>query len=263
MSGRREQVMAALDVLLISARMQVSEMRAMPAVVTFAFVQPTAFLLVALLPLTDSSPEKVTRIVIGVLLTSFWTSTVWGTAGVLRRDRSGGTLARSLTCVRDPRLMVIGKGLGYSLATIVLAGVTVTLVLLVLRQPVVVAHPVWLLVGLVAVLLSGTAIGLLVGSIFVITRYGLQLSSALMYPMFLLGGMLIPLEMVPWGLRWISYGISLRWLQQFLAGAAAGRIDLVPLALAMGLTMGYGLLGSWLFQRTIRRTRKEATLELY
>lgn len=110
MSGRREQVMAALDVLLISARMQVSEMRAMPAVVTFAFVQPTAFLLVALLPLTDSSPEKVTRIVIGVLLTSFWTSTVWGTAGVLRRDRSGGTLARSLTCVRDPRLMVIGKG---------------------------------------------------------------------------------------------------------------------------------------------------------
>lgn len=140
---------------------------------------------------------------------------------------------------------------------------TVTLVLLVLRQPVVVAHPVWLLVGLVAVLLSGTAIGLLVGSIFVITRYGLQLSSALMYPMFLLGGMLIPLEMVPWGLRWISYGISLRWLQQFLAGAAAGRIDLVPLALAMGLTMGLRLLGSWLFQRTIRRTRKEATLELY
>lgn len=256
-------VVDALDVLTTSARMQISEMRAMPSVLIFTIAQPAVFLAVTLLPLASPTPEKAVSVAIGALLTSFWTATVWGTAGVLRRDRTMGTLARSLTGVRDPRLVVMGKGLGYSLVTVVLSGLTLGMVLLALRQPITLIHPVWLAVGLLAVLLSGAAVGLLVGCVFVLTRYGFQVSSALMYPVFLLGGMLIPPDVVPWGLRWASYGISLRWLQQFLAGAAAGRVDLWALGAAFGLTLVYGLLGSLLFRLTITRARREATIDLF
>ena len=75
------------------------------------------------------------------------------------------------------------------------------------------------------IFLVSAAIGLLVGSVFVLTRHGPQVSSALMYPVFLLGGMLLPPETLPTPLEWVSYGISTRWLTQFIAGAAAGSVD--------------------------------------
>jgi ABC-2 type transport system permease protein len=153
--------------------------------------------------------------------------------------------------------------LGSSLLAIVLVSITAGLFLLLLGQPVAVAQPGWFAVGLVAVLVSGAAVGLLIGSVFVLTRHGPQVSSALMYPVFLLGGMLIPIDFVPAGLRWLAYGISLRWLQLFLTGAATGSLEPMALVVAVGLTAAYGLIGALLFQRMLTRARREATLDLF
>jgi ABC-2 type transport system permease protein len=262
-NGLVERWATALEVLVVSARMQISQSLSATTTVVFAFIQPAVLLLVTLLPLQDPTPRQVSNVMIGVLLTAFWTATVWGSASVLRHDRAMGTLAHSLSGVMDARLVVVGKGLGSSALSIVLVSMTVGTVLLVLRKLVMLERPVWLVLGLLAVLVSGAAVGLLVGSIFVLTRYGPQLSSALMYPVFLLGGMLIPPDALPSGLRWVSYGISLRWLQQFLAGAATGEVELRPLAFAIALTALYGLLGVLLFQRIVTRSRRESTLELF
>ena len=263
MSDLVERGATALEVLVISARMQISQTLSATTTVVFAFIQPVVLLIVTLLPLQDPTPRQVSNIVVGVLLTAFWTATVWGSGSVLRHDRAMGTLAHSLSGVMDARLVVIGKGLGSSAISIVLVSLTVGGVLVVLRRVVVLERRCWLLLGLLAVLASGAAVGLLVGSIFVLTRYGPQLSSALMYPVFLLGGMLIPPDLLPPALRWVSYGISLRWLQQFLVGAATGELELRALAFAIALTLLYGLLGVLLFQRIVTRARRDSTLELF
>lgn len=263
MSGLGDRLAGSASVLVASAAMQISQTRASAQTVVFTFVQPAVLLMITILPLHHPSPVQVSTTAVGVLLTAFWSATAWGSAGVLRRDRAQGTFARSLTAVRDPRLVIIGKGLGASLLALAASLVTVVVMLAILRVPVTVAQPGWLVVGLLSVVASGTAVGLLVGSVFVATRYGPQVSSALMYPVLLLGGMLVPVSFLAPGLRWVSDLISLRWQQEFLSGAGSGQLRLGSLGLAVGLTAAYGVLGSLVFQRMLRRARKGADLDVF
>lgn len=259
--GRRAA--GGLSILAASATMQISQTRASAQTVIFTFVQPTVLLMITILPLHNPSPARVSHTAVGVLLTAFWSATAWGSAGVLRRDRAQETFARSLTAVRDPRLVVIGKGLGASTLAALASLGTVVIMLAVLREPIVIARPGWFLAGLLSVVASGTAVGLLVGTVFVATRYGPQVSSALMYPVLLLGGMLVPVSFLPPVVRWASNVISLRWQQEFLSGAGSGSVNFVALGLAVGLTAAYALLGSLAFSRTLRRARKGADLDVF
>jgi ABC-2 type transport system permease protein len=250
-----------LYVLVTAARMRAAELRANMAAHVFTVIQPIVLLLITLVP-ADQSPERVARTVFGVLLMAYWTATVWGAASVLRADRAQGTLARTLTAGRDPRLVVVGKGLGTSVLALSRVSVVMAVTVLLLGKPIALARPDLILVGLLAVVASGTALGLMIGSTFVATRYAPQISSALMYPVFLLGGMLIPPESLPWTVRWVSSLVSLRWLQQFLAESAAGHANWTALLNALVLTGGYALIGVWLFRRMVTRARRDATLEL-
>lgn len=254
---------SSLEVLAFSARMSINETRASPMLLAVVVFQPVTFLLIALLPMADPTPEQGTRVAMGVLLSAFWSSTVWGSASVLRRERFGGTLARALAGLMDARLIVLGKGLGSSMLTIAVTIVSVVVTLLLLRQSVLLDHAGLIVLGLLVVVASGAAVGLLVGSIFVVTRYGPAVSSALMYPVILLGGMLIPLEVLPGSVRWLSSMISLRWLQEWLTSSAYGKPNLTALLIGVALTIGYAVGGAWLFGRVALKARRDGTLDLY
>ncbi|WP_255955796.1 ABC transporter permease [Streptomyces odontomachi] len=243
--------------------MRIAEIRATPGMLVFLVVQPAALLLIVLHSSADTSPPAVSRAVFGTLLTAFWAVTIRGTAAVLARDRAQGVLGRAVTGARDARLIVIGKGLGAGLTGIVAIAATTLVVLLLLGLPVQLSHPGWLAVGVAAVLVSGAAAGLLLACLFVLTRHAATLSTSVIYVVYLLGGMLVPDRMLPWAVRWLCYGISLRWLQEFLAGAATGTVDLRALVIALGLTVAYGVAGALLFERMVTRARAEATLDLF
>lgn len=261
MTGLR--LLEPAEVLGMSMRAQWADMLASPLVYLLGIVQPAVFLLITLSPQDDPSAAEATRVAFGVLLTAFWGATVWGGAGVLRRERMQGTLARTLSGVRDPQLVVLGKSLGASLISAGLVAATLVAVLAALRQPVQLAGAGWLLLGLVVVLLSGTGAGMLLGCLFILSRYGPQLSSALMYPIYLLGGMLIPPDLLPEWLRWLSAAISLRWLQEFLVSAAAGRPNEAALITAVLLTALYTVVGVRLFRRLTDFARRQGSLDLY
>jgi ABC-2 type transport system permease protein len=257
-----ERWATALDVVHISARTQWAETRTSPFVVMLGVVQPAVFLIVAPAPQDRPDPAEVARVAFGVLLTSFWAATVWAGAGILRRERFQGTLGRTLVGVHDPLVVVLGKSLSASLSSALSVAVTVAVVLAAWgRRPELGGGPL-LLVGALVVLASGTAIGLLIGSLFLLTRYGPALSSALMYPVFLLGGMLVPLTLIPGWLRWASALISLRWLQEFFVSTSTGAPDGRALLLAVVLTAGYAVAGVALFRRIVGIARRQGTLDL-
>lgn len=261
-AGLSDRLVTGAGVFGISARTQWEETRTSPFVVLLNIVQPTVFLLISLLPQDRPGAAEATRVTFGVILTSFWGSTVWAAAGILRRERAAGTLARTLTGVHDPRLVVLGKSFGATAISLVSVTVTVTLLLLLLRQPVALGGAGWLLVGAATVVVSGSAVGMLIGCLFVASRYGPQLSSVLMYPVFLLGGMLIPVSLIPAGLSWISWLVSLRWLQEFFVSSGSGSADLGALGAALLLTACYAVIGAALFARVVNAARREGSLDL-
>jgi ABC-2 type transport system permease protein len=262
-SGWFGRLTTAAEVVLISTRTQWEDMRSSPFVVLLGVVQPAVLVLVSLLPQVNPSADEGTRVAVGVLLTSFWASTIWTSAGILRRERFQGTLARALTGVRDPRLIVWGKSFGASLLSAGTVAATVTVTFVALRQPVHLGRPFALVVGLVVLLVSGMALGMLLGGIFVYSRYGPQLSSATMYPVFLFGGMLVPLDLLPPFAGWASAAISLRWLQEYLTSVTADTGGSRGLVAAVVVTVGYGLAGSALFQRIVDHARRKGDLDLF
>lgn len=252
------------EVVLASARQQLRVfLSAWRFTVVLGVVQPAVLLLVTLGGRSDLDDPVVTaRTAAAVVLTGVWSTTVWAGAGILRRERVEGTLATALISVRDVRLVIVGKSLGSSVASATLVLLTVSTVLPLMGRSVKVEHPWWLAAGMLAALLSAIALGSALSCLFVLTRHAIHISSALMYPVFLLGGLLLPLSSVPAALRWLSWPISLRWANDVLRAAVSGTPDPWSLGLVLLLTVGYAVGGALAFNRVDRLVRQKGTLDL-
>lgn len=249
-------------ILVSSARMQILQVRSHPAVSLTAIVQPAVYwLLVGLRgghPGTDS-----VSLLVRILLTSLWGSALWAAGGILRREIGEGTLGRNLASLTDPRLVIIGKCLG---STLLVLGVLVcsgTVLALATGTPVSLGGIPLLIGGLLVVALSGTAMGFALSGIFVLTRHAVHVTALLTYPVYIFGGLILPLSMLPGPLTWPSRLVSLYWAAQFLTTAARGIVPpLLPLLALAALTSAYYLAGHLLFSRVVRRARVKGTIDL-
>jgi len=248
-------------VLLAAMRTQSRSMRGSPIAVILGVVQPVVFLVVALKAGQHLSARASTQVVIGVGLTALWGSTIWSAGGILTADRGSGALAATVTGVRSPTLVFLGKCLGATArSTAVIAVSTVTAVL-VLGVPILVRQPGWMLAGLSVVILSSTALGMLLSCLFLVTRYAAAWAALLMYPVFIVGGLIIPQDLIPGQLRWLSSLISLRWAAEFLATSAFDEPSWPAFIYLAGLTCGYVVVAVATFRRLLRRSRRKGNLE--
>lgn len=253
----------AVLVMYAAARMQMIEIRSNMIAVSIVVFNPVLFVSVPLLLSPDRSAEMGTRVAVGVALMISWSATAWGAAAVLRRERTMGTLARALCGVIDARLITLGKGFAASVFTSLASLVTIGLTLLALRQPITFPHPRALGLGYLLLIASGSAMGLLIGSVFVVTRYGAQVSAILVTPILLLGGILVPSDYFIPPLSWVGAAFSLRWLREFMVSSALASPNYVALGWSAGLTISYTLGGMWLFARVIGKARRDGNLDLY
>jgi ABC-2 type transport system permease protein len=225
-----------------------------------AVVQPIVFLTLVV-GARDTNPRDASGLASAVVLTAMWSAVVWTAGGVLRRERSYGTLARSVTSPYSPSLVLFGKSLGatvYSLAAIVGSSAAV---LALLGMRVSIPHPLWLIAALLVVIASGTALGMLLACLFLVTRHGLVWSGALIYPVFILAGLLIPTGLLPNWLSWVPSLVSLHWIHEFFTGMTPGSVPLGPLAIAVVLAFAYLALAVVGLRLAVRTGREKGTLE--
>lgn len=225
-------------------------------------VQPAVLLVITLSGSDQAGPAYTGRQAIGVLLISFWSFTVWSSAGILRQERAEGTLAPCLVGLRDARIVLVGKSAGTILVSGLMTVLTIVVVLASLGRPIQLSHPGWLAAGLIALLLSGLAAGLGLSSLFVLSRFGPQISAALMYPVFLLAGLLTPLSSLPVELQPLSWLVSLRWAMQFLTSVLNGTPSLSALGMVVLLTACYGVAASFAFTRFSAMVMASGTIDL-
>ncbi|MEH1016372.1 ABC transporter permease [Micromonospora sp. CPCC 206060] len=256
-----ERLLTGGWVAWMALRAEQQGMRTRPMVVVVAVIQPVALLFVVA-GTRDLTPGEATVTVSAVVLTAMWSATVWTAGGVLRRERGYGTLARSVTSLYSPSLVLFGRSLGATVysAVGILASSAAVVALLGFRFAV--PHPGWLLVALLVVVASGTALGMLLACLFLVTRHGLAWSGALIYPVFILGGLLIPPDALPAWLRWVPALLSLRWVHEFVVAVSGGSVRLAPLGVAVALTLGYLLLAVVCLRVAVDAGRRKGTLEL-
>lgn len=257
-----DRVLAVAWVFLASARMQLADLRSSQPALVVGVVQPVALTVVTVRSAGQLDPAAATRLAVGLMLTVLWASTVWNAGGILRREVWQGTLAANVVSVQPAYLVLLGKSLGATVGSAAAILVSTAATVAALGVPVRVGRPWWTAAALVVVVVSATALGMLLACLFLLTRYGPQLSSALMYPVFILGGLLVPAGLLPPGVDRLPALVSLHWAGRFLTGLPAGRIDGPAFAAMTGLTVAYVAVALWAFARVVDKARRRGTLEL-
>ncbi|WP_051370595.1 ABC transporter permease [Streptomyces sp. 142MFCol3.1] len=251
----------ALWMFVTAFRMEQRAMRRNPLLLVNSGMLPAVFLVIAV-ETGRAHPESATELVVAVMLTALWGSTVWMSGGVLRRERSFGTLARCVSGVWSPYLVLLGKSLGATVTSVGAILLSTGVTAAALGLPLSMSHPAWIVLSLLVLVCSGTALGALVSCLFLVTRNGLVWSHALMYPVFAVGGLLIPTDALPAWLRWAPDVLSLHWIKNCLVDGATGGITAAPLGIATLLTLGYFLAAGFAYHRSVETSRKEGTLDL-
>jgi ABC-type multidrug transport system permease subunit len=258
--GAADRAREAGWTFLTAARTEQRAMHGNPLVLINGGFLPIALLVIS----TGTRPPSAGRaaeIVVSVMLTALWACTIWTSGGVLRRERTYGTLASCVCGVASPTVILFGKSFGATLYGVGMTLMTTLGTVLVLRLPISFARPVWIAVGLLIVVVSATTLGALMSCLFLLTRNGLIWSGALMYPVFVLGGLLLPPDVLPVWLRWAPQLLSLHWINEFLAGAISGSLSFGALVIALALTLGYAVLAWVTYRWSIDKARQRGTLD--
>jgi ABC-2 type transport system permease protein len=254
---------SALAVLFASAWLQIrAQWHA--ANVILGVAQPASFLIITALASRGTGRVDLDDAALGSGLVALWGATVWASGFILAAERWQGTLSQLLPRPVGLGVVLWGKTLGATLRSALFIGVTVSVTAALLGHAIHVENAVPFVAALVAVLGSALVLGLLVSCLFVLTRSAGRISEAIMYPVFILGGLLVPLSLLPEWAQKLSAIVSLRWGGELLRAAAAGDPQSGEAWLMLAVTTAaYGALARILFRRVLDRVRRDGTLELF
>jgi ABC-2 type transport system permease protein len=232
-------------------------------VLVLGAVQPVAFLSIALL-LPGQAGTSVTELAIRTGLLSIWSTAIWQAGYVLKSERAQGVLAAIVASPANIVAVLVGKCVGAMIrGSTIVAVATVAISLLIGHEFRIVNVPGFLL-ALVASLLSAAVLGVLLSPLFILTRAADRIAETLMYPVFIVGGLLIPVGLLPGWAQDLSVLVSLRHGAALVLAAVEGRPQAISdwLLLAGSSTL-YGLVGVVLISVVLRRGRQEGTLDFY
>ncbi|MDX6513191.1 MAG: type transport system permease protein [Gaiellaceae bacterium] len=199
---------------------------------------------------------------LGAGMMGIWSSTLFGSGGAISWQRWQGTL--ELIVAAPPPLIVILFPLTLATASIGLYSLAATLLWdkLLFGLPFHLAHPLSFVVAVPAMILGLGALGLVIGSGFVLYRNANALSNMLEFPIWLVTGVLVPLSLLPGWVSPIGWILSPTWGFRAVRGAALGGDVAGPLLLCLGLAVVYVGLAAWLVRLVERLARERAQLAL-
>jgi ABC-2 type transport system permease protein len=142
-------------------------------------------------------------------------------------------------------------------------GITFLIGMIAFHLSIGIVNPLAFVIGLILVIVSITCLGLVFGSLFILTRNAGEFDSLANYPVFILSGLSIPLTLLPLWTRLLSQFLTPTWGKIILNEAASGSGgNMLPNYLVIiGLSVVYLIIARFLFQRVEYLAVRAGTLE--
>lgn len=248
-----------LRVCLATARAQIDRTLAHTIEVVRWPLYPAIYYMILLITYRASGRESVAGVspesflLVGAFGMVLWTSAVWTGGYAIEWERSEGTILSLFLTPASRGAVVIGYELG-SLAIFVLPTIAVVTVLgIVAGAEVNVAHPLAVIASGLVLLAGTVAIGYVLAGAFVLTRRANMIANFIQSPIYLLSGMVVPVEDLPRALQWFAYifpiSAGMTALRDtLLSGAGFGDIA-EPLTRFAIVSAGLFVFGHWLLGR--------------
>jgi len=207
-------------------------------------------------------PEALFFMAIGAGVMGIWSSTLFGSGGVISWQRWEGTL--ELLVAAPPPLLVIVVPLTIATATIGIYSLSATLLWgwLLFDIPFHLVHPVLFVIALPAGVISMGLLGLLIAATFVLYREANALSNMLEFPIALVTGLLFTTALLPTWSHPIGWVLAPTWAVNAIRESALGGSPGMAIVLCFVLGAVYIVLASWFLRVLEVKAREKATLSL-
>lgn len=254
---------AALTAAGAAARFQAAQFRRDPGALLTLVTAP--FLAVILLSVTEHSGrgDLASHALLAPAVMTALGMAIGEGGETMFRDRAAGVLEALITTPAPLPVVLLGR-----MAAITIVGllgiVECWLVgALGFGVFVTVGHPAVFAAALLATAIGIAATGVLMASIFVAGRNVRSFQNSLSFPLYLLGGVMVPAAMLPFGFDVLARGFFLSWSTDLLRDSLAPA-PLTDVAWRLGAILALSAatfaLGMWIMHRLVRRIRHDGTV---
>lgn len=229
----------------------------------FAAVAQPAFLVATVLVAAQHRAVSPLYIAIGSGLAGMWSAMLFGGSTIVRTDRWLGTLEYEVASPAPLLLLFAGRMLG--IAVLSVAGMVTTVATVALTQGGLRTESIGLalLAGLVS-LGAMWAAALMIAPLAVLSPAAQQMLNGLEYPIYIIGGFLFPISLLPDALAVLARALPPYWIARTTYGAAHG--DLAELGVGWLIEVVYAvaslMLALVLFRVAVVRARRDGSLAL-
>jgi ABC-2 type transport system permease protein len=229
-------------------------------------VQPLLIAIMAIYMLLERDPSRGIYVVVGSGMTGLWTSLLFRGTFNINAERFMGTLEGIVASPSSLATVVIGK----TLASVTLSFLSMVfsygLASVVFRFPLTIAQPVPFFLSLLVTVLAFISFGLLISPLMAVNLSLSGWVNALEYPMYILGGFLFPILLLPGWSTPLSYVLAPYWSARILHATSGGGATPGDILLSWGMMIILGslyMVASYhLFKIVLRKARIDATLSL-
>jgi ABC-2 type transport system permease protein len=242
--------------LLAGARVQLRFLRAYPDALIPFFTAPL-FTVIFMMVFRHSGRSDLTGYAaIAPVFIALWWLALFQSGWVIQTDRWSGTIELLVAAPSSFAANVLGRIVTTTMLGVASFGEAWLVARVIFGAAVTVHHP-WTFVATVVVTLAamaGTAV--VMAGLFVLTRSAATFSNSASYPFYVLGGILVPVSLLPSWLRPVSSIVFLSWSADLLRATlrpgsihhVAFRLGMIAMLGACGFIAG-ALLLSWILHR--------------
>jgi len=252
--------------ILVVAEMTIRQQLLSGFIIFTVLLQPIMIALLALWMLKDKGPEYAIFVVVGSGLTGLWSSLLFISGNSINQERWSGTLEAMVALPTPFEVIVFGKNLAnvvQSLASMLFGYVIAAWLF---GYDLTIAQPFLFAVTLFFSVLAFICFGLVIAPIFVMNPGVRAWQNSMEFPVFVLGGFLFPIALLPDWTTPLSYILPPYWAAVALHATSSGGVPTGQVYFAWGMMALFSvidlLIASRLFKVMLVKARAEATLGL-
>jgi len=206
--------------------------------------------------------DAILYAIVGSGIMGIWLATTFVTGQIVTFERSSGTLELLVAMPAALQLWIIGRALATTLLALMSLAVTLIGSRVIFGIAFTIRQPFLFLLMLAAITVAFTLLGTMIAGLFVLTRRAGPVANAILYPAYILSGVVFPLSVLPAWLRPLALIIPLHWAADGVRSAIIGDTHhAVQSLLALGVLSTIFAGGCfWCFRFIERRVRLVATL---
>jgi ABC-2 type transport system permease protein len=229
-------------------------------------VQPLIVALLAIYMLRDTKGFQAIYVIVGSVMTGLWSGTLFFSSFNIEFERWTGNLENIVGSPSHLATVIVGKTLANTTMSLSSMVFGFSVAALIFGFQLTIAYPIAFVVSLLLTVVALISMGLVISPLMSTNPGATVWANALEFPMYIVGGFLFPVLLLPVWTTPISYVLAPYWAARALHVSSSGNAPLSDVFLSWVLlfafSVAYWFISAWLFRVLLRRAREEATLGL-